>query len=109
MNRLNLVLLWHMHQQQYRDPETARYVLPWTRLHALKDYWGSVAMLKDFPGFHATFNVVPSLGMQLEEYASGEFNEPWFSLSFKPAEEVGCEDRERVLARAFQENHERST
>ena len=87
MNRVHVVLLWHMHQPQYRDPETGRYVLAWTRLHALKDYWGMVAMLKEFPKFHATFNVVPSLGMQLEEYASGEFNEPWFSLAFKPADD----------------------
>jgi alpha-amylase/alpha-mannosidase (GH57 family) len=96
-----------MHQPQYRDPETGRYVLAWTRLHALKDYWGMVAMLKEFPKFHATFNVVPSLGMQLEEYASGEFNEPWFSLAFKPADDLTREDKAEILARAFQVNHER--
>src|SRR5277367_988973 len=107
MNRVHVVQLWHMHQPQYRDPETERYVLPWTRLHALKDYWGMVAMLKDFPQFHATFNVVPSLGMQLEEYASGNFNEPWFDLAFKPAEELTREDKAEILARAFQVNHER--
>ncbi|MGB9464642.1 MAG: glycoside hydrolase family 57 protein [Candidatus Acidiferrum sp.] len=107
MNRVHLVLLWHMHQPQYRDPETNRYVLPWTRLHALKDYWGMVAMLKEFPDFHATFNVVPSLGIQLEEYASGEFNEPWFSLAFKPAVELTREDKAEILARSFQVNHER--
>ena len=107
MNRVHLVLLWHMHQPQYRDPETGRYVLAWTRLHALKDYWGMVSMLKEFPKFHATFNVVPSLGMQLEEYASGEFNEPWFSLAFKSAEELTREDKVEILARAFQVNHER--
>ncbi|HMD07368.1 MAG TPA: glycoside hydrolase family 57 protein [Candidatus Acidoferrum sp.] len=107
MNRVHLVLLWHMHQPQYRDPETGRYVLAWTRLHALKDYWGMVALLKEFPQFHATFNVVPSLGMQLEEYASGEFNEPWFSLAFKSAEELTREDKAEILARAFQVNHER--
>src|ERR1700738_2273380 len=107
MNRVHLVLLWHMHQPQYRDPETGRYVLAWTRLHALKDYWGMVAMLKEFPKFHATFNVVPSLGMQLEEYASGEFNEPWFSLAFKNAEKLTREDKTEILARAFQVNHER--
>jgi len=49
-----------MHQPQYRDPENGRYVLPWTRLHALKDYWGMVEVLREFPNFHATFNVVPS-------------------------------------------------
>ena len=81
MNRIHLIVLWHMHQPQYRDPETGRYVLPWTRLHALKDYWGMVKILEDFPNFHATFNVVPSLGLQLEEYASGQFNEPWFELA----------------------------
>jgi alpha-amylase/alpha-mannosidase (GH57 family) len=107
MKRVHLVLLWHMHQPQYRDPETGRYVLPWTRLHALKDYWGMVDMLREFPNFHATFNVVPALGMQLEEYASGNFNEPWFSLAFKNVEELTREDKAEILARAFHLNHER--
>jgi alpha-amylase/alpha-mannosidase (GH57 family) len=107
MNRIHLVLLWHMHQPQYRDPESNRYVLPWTRLHAIKDYWGMVEVLGEAPGFHATFNVVPALGMQLEEYASGKFDEPWFSLVFKPAEQVTREDKVEILARAFQLNHER--
>jgi alpha-amylase/alpha-mannosidase (GH57 family) len=96
-----------MHQPQYRDPESGRYVLPWTRLHALKDYWGMVDMLAEFPRFHATFNVVPSLGMQLEEYASGNFNEPWFSLAFKNVEELTREDKAEIIARAFQVNHDR--
>src|SRR5277367_2347066 len=107
MSRVNLVVLWHMHQPQYRDPETGRYVLPWTRLHALKDYWGMVEVLREFPNFHATFNVVPSLGIQLEEYASGEFNEPWFALAFKDSAELTREDKAEILARAFQVNHER--
>jgi alpha-amylase/alpha-mannosidase (GH57 family) len=107
MQRVNLVTLWHMHQPQYRDPETGRYVLPWTRLHATKDYFGMVEVLKEFPKFHANFNVVPSLGMQLEEYAGGKFNEPWFTLAFKNAEALTREDKAEILARAFQVNHER--
>jgi alpha-amylase/alpha-mannosidase (GH57 family) len=107
MNRIHLVLLWHMHQPQYRDPETGRYVLPWTRLHALKDYYGMVEMLREFPNFHATFNIVPALGIQLEEYASGDFKEPWFSLAFKNADELAREDKSEILSRAFQLNHER--
>ncbi len=96
-----------MHQPQYRDPETGRYVLPWTRLHALKDYWGMVKVLEEFPQFHATFNVVPALGLQLEEYASGKFHEPWFDLAFKNAEQLTREDKTEILSRAFQVNHER--
>jgi alpha-amylase/alpha-mannosidase (GH57 family) len=107
MRRVNLAVLWHMHQPQYRDPETGRYVLPWTRLHATKDYFGMVKVLEEFPGFHATFNVVPALGMQLEEYASGKFNEPWFTLVFKNADLLTREDKAEILARGFQVNHER--
>src|ERR1700751_3265231 len=107
MNRIHLAVLWHMHQPQYRDPETGTYVLPWTRLHATKDYWGMVKLLEEFPRFHATVNMVPSLCMQLEEYASGKFNEPWFTLAFKNANELTREHKTEILARAFQVNHER--
>jgi alpha-amylase/alpha-mannosidase (GH57 family) len=107
MNRIHLVVLWHMHQPQYRDPESGRYVLPWTRLHAVKDYWGMVRVLQETPRFHATFNVVPSLGMQIEEYASGKFDEPWFALAFKKTDDLTREDKTEILARAFQLNHER--
>ncbi|HEX4643270.1 MAG TPA: glycoside hydrolase family 57 protein, partial [Candidatus Acidoferrales bacterium] len=106
MNRIHLVVLWHMHQPQYRDPATGRYVLPWTRLHALKDYWGMVRMLDEFPTVHATFNVVPSLGAQLEEYASGRFDEPWFTLAFSPADKLTSEDKTELLQRGFQVNRE---
>ena len=107
MNRIHLAVLWHMHQPQYRDPETGAYVLPWTRLHATKDYWGMVKLFEEFPKFHATFNMVPSLCMQLEEYASGKFNEPWFQVAFKVTEALTKEDKREILDRAFQVNHER--
>lgn len=106
MKQIHLVLLWHMHQPQYRDPSTGQYVLPWTRLHALKDYWGMVRLLREFPRFHATFNLVPSLGVQLEEYASGKFDEPWFELAFSPADQLDRDAKAAILERAFQLNHE---
>jgi alpha-amylase/alpha-mannosidase (GH57 family) len=104
MTRIHLVLLWHMHQPQYRDPATRRYILPWTRLHALKDYWGMVRVLEEFPAVRATFNVVPSLAAQLEEYAGGKFDEPWFTLAFSPADSLTDEDKAELLLRGFQAN-----
>src|ERR1700674_2081550 len=106
MNAVHLVVLWHMHQPQYRDPATGRYVLPWPPLPAVKDYWGMVRVLEEFPGVHATFNVVPSLAAQLEEYASGNFQEPWFQLAFSPADKLTAEDKDELLLRGFQDNHE---
>ncbi len=106
MKAVNLVLIWHMHQPQYRDPSSGCYVLPWTRLHALKDYWGMVKILEEFPSVHATFNVVPSLAAQIEEYASGRFKEPWFEAAFAVAETLTAEQKAMILDRAFQVNHE---
>ena len=106
MSRVHLVFLWHMHQPLYKDPATGRYLLPWTRLHALKDYWGMVHLLQEFPGIHATFNVVPSLARQIEEYASGKFDDPWFTVAFKPADQLTEQDKLEALQRAFQVNHE---
>jgi alpha-amylase/alpha-mannosidase (GH57 family) len=104
LSRVNLVILWHMHQPQYRDPSTGRYLLPWTRLHALKDYWGMVKILGEFPGVHATFNFVPSLAAQIEEYASGNFRESWFEIAFAPADSLTPEQKREALERAFQLN-----
>ncbi|MFZ3216833.1 MAG: glycoside hydrolase family 57 protein [Candidatus Acidiferrales bacterium] len=101
---MNLVLVWHMHQPQYRDPVSGQYLLPWTRLHALKDYWGMVKVLGEFPEVHATFNFVPLLAAQIEEYASGKFREPWFEAAFAKADELKAEQKREILERAFQVN-----
>jgi alpha-amylase/alpha-mannosidase (GH57 family) len=104
VSRVNLAILWHMHQPQYRDPATGQYLLPWTRLHALKDYWGMVKLLEEFPGVHATFNFVPLLAQQIEEYASGQFNEPWFEIAFARAESLTPEQKRGAIERGFQVN-----
>jgi len=104
LSRVNLAILWHMHQPQYRDPSTGRYLLPWTRLHALKDYWGMVKILEEFPRVHATFNVVPLVAAQIQEYASGQFQEPWFDIAFHPAENLSTDAKRQAIERAFQVN-----
>ncbi|HEX8757256.1 MAG TPA: glycoside hydrolase family 57 protein [Steroidobacteraceae bacterium] len=65
--RLPVVLLWHMHQPQYRDALTGRYVLPWTYLHAIKDYTDMAAHLEANPAARAVVNFTPVLLEQLEE------------------------------------------
>ena len=69
MKRLPVVLFWHMHQPQYRDCLTGRYVLPWTYLHAIKDYTDMAAHLEAFPGARAVVNFTPVLLEQLDELA----------------------------------------
>ena len=65
--RLPVVLLWHLHQPQYRDALTGRYVLPWTYLHAIKDYTDMAAHMEANPAARAVVNFTPVLLEQLEE------------------------------------------
>ncbi|HEY3784615.1 MAG TPA: glycoside hydrolase family 57 protein [Steroidobacteraceae bacterium] len=67
--RLPVVLLWHMHQPHYRDALTGEYVLPWTYLHAIKDYSDMAAHLEAIPNARAVVNFTPVLIEQLEEIA----------------------------------------
>jgi alpha-amylase/alpha-mannosidase (GH57 family) len=68
--RLPVVLLWHMHQPQYRDALTGEYVLPWTYLHAIKDYVDMAAHLEALPAARAVVNFTPVLIEQLAEIAA---------------------------------------
>jgi alpha-amylase/alpha-mannosidase (GH57 family) len=68
--RLPVVLLWHMHQPQYRDALTGVYALPWTYLHAIKDYVDMAAHLEARPAARAVVNFTPVLIEQLEELAA---------------------------------------
>ncbi len=67
--RLPVILLWHMHQPQYRDALTGQYTLPWTYLHAIKDYTDMAAHLEGNPQARAVVNFTPLLIEQVEELA----------------------------------------
>jgi alpha-amylase/alpha-mannosidase (GH57 family) len=71
--RLNLVICWHMHQPQYCDLISGLYQLPWSYLHATKDYIDMAAHLKAVPGAKAVVNFAPILLEQLSDYA-GQVN-----------------------------------
>ncbi len=99
-----LVFVWHMHQPFYKDLATGEYQLPWTRMHALKDYYGMAAILDEFPKIRQTFNLVPSMLVQIEEYAEGRAADPFLRLALKPAEELTGPETEFILKYFFQAN-----
>jgi alpha-amylase/alpha-mannosidase (GH57 family) len=95
-----------MHQPFYKDMVADIYTMPWVRLHALKDYYGMVAMLREFPAVHVTFNLVPSLVVQILDYANGHAKERAYEVAFKPVEALTPVDRADLIATAFQLNKE---
>ena len=104
MPALRVILLWHQHQPFYKDLVTGEYRLPWVRLHALKDYYGMVKLLDEFPNVHQNFNLVPSLMVQIEDYAAGTAQDPFLRVASTPAKDLSQNERRFALQYLFQAN-----
>jgi alpha-amylase/alpha-mannosidase (GH57 family) len=102
-----VAILWHMHQPFYEDLATGEHLLPWVRMHGLKDYYGMVAMLRDFPAVRMTFNLVPSLLVQLEAFADGRAHDASLVLSLKPAVDLDASDHAFMLGNFFHAQRQR--
>jgi starch synthase len=90
-----------MHQPYYKDDLTDTYLLPWVRLRSTKDYHKMTALLDSYPRVRQTFNLVPSLLTQIDDY--GRPGDPardhdlFLRLSRKPAHDLTAEERAFVL------------
>lgn len=102
---LEITFLWHMHQPYYKNIETNKFVLPWVRLHAVKDYYDMAAILDNYPAIKQNFNLVPSLLLQIEEYLSGT-TDIFMDLSLKSVEVLTESERVFILYNFFMANWE---
>ncbi len=103
---LPVVLLWHMHQPYYVDPETKVALMPWVRLHSVKGYYDMIRMSERFPEVRLNFNFTPVLVRQIRELAEGRVTDLWESWSRTPAEELAPDQQYALLENFFKINHE---
>ncbi|MCX6339155.1 MAG: glycoside hydrolase family 57 protein [Candidatus Aureabacteria bacterium] len=104
MKQLALAFYWHMHQPYYYDPLTKVSAMPWVRMHATMGYFDLISLLEEFPAIRQTFNYVPSLLKQIEEYTSGEVRDLFFEHTVKPAAELSQEEKQFILWNYFMVN-----
>lgn len=110
--KLYLNLYWHMHQPDYRDLVTNEYVLPWTYLHAIKDYSDMAYHLEANPAARVTFNFVPILLEQLADYTqqfeTDVIRDPLLALLRKEDLNSISHDQCRLIVEScFKSHHEK--
>ena len=98
---VDLVLVWHHHQPDYRSPVDGRAVLPWAWLHASKDYLDMARQVERHPGARVTFNLVPSLLDQIEAAAAGA-PDVLVDLLARPIASLSPDERRHVMWRCGQ-------
>jgi len=100
---LSVGFLWHMHQPLYTEPDSGLAIMPWTRLHATKDY-ADMPLWCEENNFPATFNLVPCLLDQLVGYADGSIEDIHLRVSKIPIDELTPDDRAFIVGNFFAAN-----
>ena len=111
-NKLDLVILWHMHQPDFRNHASGEFAQPWVYLHAIKDYSDMAAHLEAHPGMRVVLNFTPVLLDQLEDYAdqftSGRFRDPLLRLLALPdLQQLDQAGRDLILNSCFRANQQK--
>ena len=102
--RLGVAFLWHMHQPYYKDPLDGTYQMPWVRLHGIKDYYPMAVLVDNFEDIRVTFNLVPSLVEQINDYALNDATDTFLDLTVKKASSLTFNDKVEILNHFFKVN-----
>ncbi|HEY9827526.1 MAG TPA: glycoside hydrolase [Stenomitos sp.] len=102
---LHVAFIWHQHQPLYKSCITGQYHLPWVRLHGVKDYLDLILLLEKYPKLHQTVNLVPSLMLQIEDYANGTAVDPYLAATLTPPEQFTLDLKEFALQHFFDAQH----
>jgi alpha-amylase/alpha-mannosidase (GH57 family) len=115
-DKLKVVLCWHMHQPQYSEPMGGMYQLPWTYLHAIKDYVDMAWHLENVPAAKAVVNFAPTLLEQLDDYdqqlkgrfkGTGRLKDPLLIALDSPVQPNHPEERKTLILACLRANDEK--
>ena len=93
-----------MHQPVYELEGT--YLMPWVRLHAVKDYLDMVLILEKFPRLKLNFNIVPALLDSILDYAQNGYHDIHSELTASDIESLSNEERAFILNNFFSSKYE---
>ena len=103
MKKLSLAIYWHMHQPVYEIEGT--YLMPWARLHAVKDYLDMVLVLEKYPKLKLNFDVVPALMDSIIDYMNGR-QDIHMELTLSDVEKITDEEKSFILNNFFSSKYE---
>lgn len=104
--KLSIAFYWHMHQPVYQLTTNGDYLMPWVRLHAVKDYLDMALWAKKFDRLKLNFNFVPALLDAIIDYAEKNAHDIHSRLTITPEEQLNHEDKIFILNNFFDSNYQ---
>lgn len=102
--KLSIAFYWHMHQPVYQLTPQGDYLMPWVRLHAIKDYLDMVLMVDKFKSLKLNFNLVPVLLDALIDYGEKGLHDIHSILTIKAVEDLTDNDKFFIINNFFDSN-----
>ena len=103
-HKLSIAIYWHMHQPVYELEGT--YLMPWVRLHAVKDYLDMVLILEKFPKLKLNFNIVPALLDSIIDYSENGYHDIHSELTASDTASLNDEEKAFILNNFFSSKYE---
>lgn len=103
--KLSIAFYWHMHQPVYQLSPQSDYLMPWVRLHAIKDYLDMALICENFKNIKLNFNLVPVLIDSLVDYGENNFHDIHSRLTVKNVEDLSDDDKEFIINNFFDANY----
>jgi alpha-amylase/alpha-mannosidase (GH57 family) len=104
MKPISIAILWHQHQPYYK--KESEFILPWVRLHGVKDYADLALLVQEYPNIKHTFNLVPSLMVQIEEYINHSTTDKIERLTLVEAQNLTLSEKHEIIRLFFLCNHQ---
>lgn len=104
--KLSIAFLWHMHQPVYQLTEKGDYLMPWVRLHAVKDYLDMAMWVNKFDNLKLNFNYVPVLLDSITDYAENNAFDIHARMLVTPEDKLTDEDKIYILNNFFDANYQ---
>ena len=104
--KLSIAFYWHMHQPVYQLTSGGDYLMPWVRLHAVKDYLDMAMWTKKFDKLKLNFNIVPILVDSIIDYAEKGAHDIHSRMTITPEKELKQEDKIFILNNFFDANYQ---
>lgn len=104
--KLSIAFYWHMHQPVYKLNPNSDYLMPWVRLHSVKDYLDMVLWAKKFDKLKLNFNFVPVLLDAIIDYAENGAHDIHSRLTVTPEGNLNHEDKIFILNNFFDANYQ---
>lgn len=103
--KLSIAFVWHMHQPVYQESRNDYFLMPWVRLHAVKDYLDMLTVMDNYKKLKLNFSLVPILLTALDNYGNKGFHDLHSKLTVTPVEDLTDDDKLFIINNFFDANY----